>query len=70
MPLQKNKGQLKKDAKDLNMKVKCHINCASYDAPKEVIVAHLLEKKLLQLQPSLAATQEQSETVKQDNDKR
>ncbi len=45
MPLQKNKGQLKKDAQDLNMKVNCHVNCASYDAPKEVIVAHLLEKK-------------------------
>ncbi len=49
------------------MKVNSRINGASCDALKEVIVTHLLEKKLLQLHPSLAATQEQSETVSVSN---
>ncbi len=35
--LQKNKVQLKKDARDINVKVNCCINGASCDAPKEVI---------------------------------
>jgi hypothetical protein len=58
---------LKKDAQDLSVKVNCRINGASRDAPKEVIVARLLEKKMLQLHPSLAATQEQNEAVSVSN---
>ena len=35
--LKKNKEQLKKDARELNVKVNCQVNGASHDAPKEVI---------------------------------
>jgi hypothetical protein len=37
------------------VKVNCCINGASCDAPEEAIVARLLEKKLVQLFPSLEA---------------
>ncbi len=37
------------------MKVNCHVNGTSRDAPKEAIIARLLEKKIVQLFPSLAA---------------
>ncbi len=43
--VQKSKEQLKMDARDLNVKVNCQINGTSRDAPKEVIVARILEKK-------------------------
>jgi hypothetical protein len=51
--LKKNKETLKKEAQEINLKGNCHINGASHDAPKEVIVAQLLEKKIVQLFPSL-----------------
>jgi len=59
--LQKNKEQLKKEAREFNVKVNYRVNGASRDAPKEIIVARLLEKKMLQLHPSLAATEVQPE---------
>jgi hypothetical protein len=43
--LKKNKEQLKKEARDANVKVNFRVNGASHDAPKEVIVARLLKKK-------------------------
>jgi hypothetical protein len=56
--MKKNKEQLKKEGRELNIKVNCHVNGASRDAPKEVIVARLLEKKMLALCPSLEVAQE------------
>jgi hypothetical protein len=52
--VQKNKEQLKKEARELNVKVNYRVNEAPRDAPKEVIVSKLLEKekKLMQLHPS------------------
>jgi hypothetical protein len=38
------------------VKVNCWVNGVSHDASKEVIVARLLEKKNLQLHPSLATS--------------
>ncbi len=61
--LQKNKEQLKKEARELNLKVNYRVNGTSCDAPKEIIVARLLEKKMLQLHPSLAATEVQPEAA-------
>jgi hypothetical protein len=43
--LKRNKEQLKKDARKLNVKVNCRVNGASLDASKEVVVVRLLEKK-------------------------
>ena len=43
--LKKNKEQLKKEARELNIKVNCRVNGASRDASKEVMVARVLEKK-------------------------
>jgi S-methylmethionine-dependent homocysteine/selenocysteine methylase len=43
--LKKNKEQLKKEVRELNVKVNCRVNGASRDASKEVIVARVLEKK-------------------------
>ncbi len=51
--LKRNKEQLKKDARELNVKVNCRVNGASLDASKEVIVARLFKKKIVQLYPSL-----------------
>jgi hypothetical protein len=48
--LKKNKVQLKKEARDLNVKVNFHVNGASYDAPKEVIA--------VQLYPAVASMQQ------------
>jgi hypothetical protein len=56
--MKKNKEQLKKEGRELNIKVNCRVNGASRDAPKEVIVARLLEKKMLALCPSLEVAQE------------
>jgi hypothetical protein len=53
--LKKNKEQLKKEARDLNVKVNFRVNGASHVAPKEVIVARLLEKKM-QLYPTSVGT--------------
>jgi hypothetical protein len=50
----KNKEQLKKEARECGIKVNCRINGVSRDASKEVIVARLLEKRILQLHPSSA----------------
>jgi hypothetical protein len=43
--LKKNKEQLKKEVRELNVKVNCRVNGASRDASKEVIVVRVLEKK-------------------------
>jgi hypothetical protein len=56
--MKKNKEQLKKEGRELNVKVNCRINSASHDAPKDVMVAWLLEKKMLALCPSLEVAQE------------
>jgi len=45
---QKNKEQLKKEARELQIKVNCRVNGASRDASKELIIARLLEKKIFQ----------------------
>jgi hypothetical protein len=65
--LQKNKEALKKEARDKNIKVNFRVNGASRDAPKEVIVARLLKKKILELYPSLGATQQQVEDERAAN---
>jgi hypothetical protein len=49
--VKKNKDQLKKVARESNVKVNCRVNGVSCDASKEVIVASLLEKRILQLHP-------------------
>ncbi len=49
--MKKNKDQLKKVARESNVKVNCRVNGVSRDASKEVIVASLLEKRILQLHP-------------------
>jgi hypothetical protein len=57
----KNKEQLKKEAREYNIKVNCQANGVSHDASKEIIVARELEKRILQLYPSLAAASPYSE---------
>jgi len=42
--LQANKEQLKKEAREGNVKVNCQVNGVSHDASKEVITACLLKK--------------------------
>jgi hypothetical protein len=44
---QKNKEQLKKEARERQIKVNCRVNGTSRDASKELITAHLLEKKMI-----------------------
>jgi hypothetical protein len=56
--MKKNKEQLKKEGRELNIKVNCRVNGASCDALKEIIVTRLLEKKMLALCPSLEVVQE------------
>ncbi len=53
---EKNQEQLKKEAREYNTKVNCRVNGVSRDASKEVIIARLVEKKILQLHPSLATS--------------
>jgi hypothetical protein len=43
----KNKEQLKKEARDCQIKVDCQVNGVSRDASKEVIIALLMGKKIL-----------------------
>ncbi len=45
---QKNKEQLKKEARELQIKVNCRVNGSSRDASKELIKARSLEKKIFQ----------------------
>ncbi len=51
--MKRNKDQLRKEGRKLNFKVNCCVNGASHDVPKEIIVAQLLEKKMLALCPFL-----------------
>ena len=51
--MKRNKDQLRKEGRELNVKVNCCVNGASHDVPKEIIVAQLLEKKMLALCPFL-----------------
>jgi hypothetical protein len=53
--MKRNKESLKKDARELNVKVNCRVNGSSRDAPKELIVSHLLEKRIFAMYPTLAA---------------
>lgn len=55
--MKNNKESLKKDARELNVKVKCRVNGSSRDAPKELIVSCLLEKRIFAfaMYPTLAA---------------
>jgi hypothetical protein len=39
----KNKDSLKKEAREMNVKVNCWVNGSSCDAPKELIVSLLFE---------------------------
>jgi hypothetical protein len=52
----KNKEQLKKEARECSVKVNCQVNGVSCNASKEVIVACLLEKRILQHHPSLTTS--------------
>lgn len=38
---QTKEHQLKKDATQLGVMIKCHVNGAAHGTPKEIIVAHL-----------------------------
>ncbi len=51
----KDKEQLKKEARDCQIKAYCRVNGVSRDASKEMIIAHLL-KKNLQLHPAFATS--------------
>jgi hypothetical protein len=53
--MKRNKESLKKDARELNVKVNCRVNGSSCDAPKELIVSRLLEKRIFAMYPTLAA---------------
>jgi hypothetical protein len=61
--MKKNKEQLKKEAREFNIKVNNRVNGASHDLPKEVIVARILEKKMRALCPSLEVPQDEVVTV-------
>ncbi len=58
----KNKEQVKKEARECSVKVNCQVNGVRHDASKEVIVACLLEKRILQ-HPSLATSLPAEEVV-------
>ncbi len=52
--MKKNKESLKKDARELNMKVNFWVNGSSCDVPKELIVFCELERQIFAILPVLA----------------